>query len=342
MWFPEYYVAAIMYIALVIYMLTGGADFGGGVWDLLAFGSRQKAQRSLIATALAPIWEANHIWLIIVVVLMFVAFPPAFATLCIALHVPLTIMLFGIVLRGSAFVFRTYDREDLKVQHRWGLVFAIGSIITPFMLGDALGTLASGDIIVDPKTGQVLSGFFGPWLKAFPLVVGALTLVLCAYLAAIYLACETEDPDLQRAFRIRAILSAFLLGLVSFLGLFIAKTGATHLYHGLTQEGWSSLFQIGTGLVSILAFWALFTKRNRWARFFAMLQAACIISGWAFAQFPYLIVPSHSIIKSAAPHSVLHPLLLALGIGAVVLVPSFAYLYIIFKGKTKAPPVHVI
>src|SRR6185503_10028786 len=125
-------IAAVMAVALNAYVLTGGADFGGGVWDLFAAGPRRDRQRALIAESIAPIWEANHVWLIVVVVVLFTAFPPAFAMLGTVLHIPLTILLVGIVLRGSAFVFRSYGTRG---RSRWGAAFASASIVTPLLLG---------------------------------------------------------------------------------------------------------------------------------------------------------------------------------------------------------------
>src|SRR5437764_5309144 len=136
--------AAVMVVSLNAYVLTGGADFGGGVWDLLASGPRRAAQRELIASQIGPIWEANHVWLILVVVVLFTAFPAAFATLGVVLHVPLSLLLIGIVLRGSSFVFRSYGARDDATQQRWGRVFAMASVITPILLGIVVGAVASG------------------------------------------------------------------------------------------------------------------------------------------------------------------------------------------------------
>ena len=142
--------AGLIVVALNGYVLLGGADFGGGVWDLLASGPRRDSQRALIAEAMGPIWEANHVWLIIVVVLLFTCFPPAFAALSITLHIPLTLMLIGIVLRGSAFTFRAHHGEDSAMPLYWGRVFAIASAATPVFLGICLGAVASGAV---PRTG---------------------------------------------------------------------------------------------------------------------------------------------------------------------------------------------
>ena len=164
-------IAAIIAIALNAYVLTGGADFGGGLWDLLASGPRRTLQRELIAHSIGPIWEANHVWLIVVVVLLFSAFPTAFSTLGVVLHIPITIMLIGIVLRGSAFVFRSYGSRDGATQMRWGLAFAIGSIVTPVVLGIIVGAIAKGAVSEaagHAGTGTFIAVFVSPWLAAFP------------------------------------------------------------------------------------------------------------------------------------------------------------------------------
>jgi len=145
----ETIIAGVMVASLVLYALLGGADYGGGVWDLFAFGRRAREQRELIAHAIGPVWEANHVWLILVLVILFTAFPPAFAVIATALHIPITLLLIGIVLRGTAFTFRTYDVQRDEVQRRWSLVFSIASIITPILLGIILGAIASGNIRVD-------------------------------------------------------------------------------------------------------------------------------------------------------------------------------------------------
>lgn len=337
-WLPEYFVAGIMFLALVLYVLTGGADFGGGVWDLLATGPRAQKQRDLLAHAIGPIWEANHVWLIIVVVLMFVAFPSAFATMTTLLHIPLTVMLVGIVLRGSAFVFRTYDSEEVRVQKRWGVLFAIGSIVTPLMLGITLGALASGALAsgalpAHASAGTVYDVFIVPWLKPFPIAIGVLTLALCAFLGALYAIFETDDEALKSDFRKRALASALLVGCLAGLTLMTAKHGAPRIYAGLLRESWSPYFQLATGLMAVGALGALVFKYDLIARVLGMAQVALLVSGWALAQFPYLIVPIRTIRDSAAPRSILLPVLAALGLGAIALVPAYTYLFIVFKGR---------
>src|SRR6185503_9415384 len=205
-------IAAVMAVALNAYVLTGGADFGGGVWDLFAAGPRRDRQRALIAEAIAPIWEANHVWLILVVVLLFTAFPPAFAQLMTVLHIPLSLMLLGIVLRGSAFTFRSYDSRRDSVQRRWGRLFAIASAGTPCLLGIVIGAIVSGGVREPPRemaaTASFANVYLWSWLSPFAIGVGLLAVILFAFLAAVYLTVEARDEALQGDFRLRAVWSA--------------------------------------------------------------------------------------------------------------------------------------
>jgi cytochrome d ubiquinol oxidase subunit II len=201
-------VAAVMMVALNAYVLFGGADFGGGVWDALASGPRRAQQRALIARAISPVWEANHVWLILVVVLLFTCFPAASARLGITLHIPLTLMLLGVVLRGAAFTFRAYDSQRDDVQRRWGRVFAIASIGTPVLLGMCIGAVLSGHLpsIEATRSGTpFMSLFVEPWLTVFTVGVGLFALMLFAFLAAVYLTIEAgDDIALRDDFRRRA------------------------------------------------------------------------------------------------------------------------------------------
>jgi cytochrome d ubiquinol oxidase subunit II len=324
-------VGFITLVSLILYALAGGADFGGGVWDLLARGSRAKPQRELIAQAIGPIWEANHVWLILVVVLLFVAFPPAFAAISIALHIPLTIMLIGIVLRGSAFVFRIYDVQTDDVQRRWSRLFAVGSIISPVMLGVCVGAVASGNIRVDLNTGRVDTNFFSQWAAPFPFAIGVLTLALFAFLAAVYLSLEAETTKLKEDFRRRALGAAAAVGATALLSFCLSGEGAPLIRAGLAKAWWSVPFQLFTGAVAVGAIAALWLRRYRIARVLAILQVTLIIAGWGLAQFPYLVEPDLTLSNSSAPASVLKALLIALGAGTVLLFPSLWYLYRIFK-----------
>src|SRR4051794_18789044 len=178
----ELTIAAILLVALILYALLGGADFGGGMWDMLATGPRAQRQRNAIEDAIGPIWEANHVWLILVIVLLFTGFPQAFALMMTALHIPMTLMLVGIVLRGSTFVFRKYDSQHGSVHRRWSRLFGVSSFFTPFVQGVTLGALTTGQIRVGQ--GMVTTGFFAGWLTPFAAACGLFALVLFAFLAA--------------------------------------------------------------------------------------------------------------------------------------------------------------
>jgi cytochrome d ubiquinol oxidase subunit II len=327
----------VMIVSLVLYALGAGADFGGGVWDLYASGPRAKQQRQLIANAIGPIWEANHVWLILVIVLLFVAFPPAFAAISIALHIPLAIMLVGIVLRGSAFVFRSYDVQTDDVQSRWGGLFAIGSIVSPIMLGICVGAIASGSIRINAQTGAVETNFISQWLEAFPLAIGFWTLALFAFLAAVYLTNETQETELQEDFRRRALGSGMAVAVMALVSFILAERGAPIIRSGLSKEWWSIPYQIVTGIISVSALAAVWKRQYRLARVLAMAQIAFIIAGWGLAQFPFVIGPDLTFANSAAPESVLNALVRALAAGAILLFPSLWYLYRIFKRPVPDP-----
>ena len=331
----EFCIACVMLISLIIYMLTGGADFGGGIWDLFATGRRANAQRSLIAHAIGPIWEANHVWLIVIVVLLFVAFPVAFAAISTALHIPLTFMLIGIVLRGTAFVFRTYDVQSDVIHRRWSRVFAVASVITPVMLGVTLGAVASGTIHVDVESGQVDTDFISAWFAPFPFAIGFFALTLCALLAAVYLTLETEDIELQEDFRRRALISAVGVGAMAGLSFILSAEGAPAIRRGLGSASWSIPFHILTGAMALWAIWTIWKRQFRLARVVVPIQVTLIVFGWGLAQYPYLVTPDLTFSNTAAPDTVLRPLLIVLIAGGVLLVPAFWYLYAVFKGAAR-------
>lgn len=325
----ETIIAGVMIASLVLYALLGGADYGGGVWDLFAFGPRARKQRTLIAEAISPVWEANHVWLILVIVILFTAFPPAFAAIATALHIPITLLLIGIVLRGTAFTFRTYDVQRDDVQRRWSLVFSIASIITPVLLGITLGAIASGTIRV--AGGVVVNGFFRSWLAVFPFAVGFFALALFAFLAAVYLTLETQDRELQEDFRLRAIVSGIVVGILALTVFLLAGEGAPTVRAGISRTWWALGLHAFTAVFAVGAFYALWTRSYRLARICAAAQVTMILLGWAFAQYPHLVEPDITIFSAAAPRITLQLLLGALVLGALLLFPSYYYLFRIFK-----------
>lgn len=330
-------VAGAIVAALNIYVLLGGADFGGGVWDLLASGPRREQQRALVADAIAPIWEANHVWLILVIVLLFTGYPAAFARLMTVLHIPMTLMLFGIVLRGSAFTFRSYDSRRDSVQRRWGRIFAIASTATPVLLGMIIGAVASGTVREPAADGSgFLNAYVRPWLSPFTLGIGLLALALFAFLAAVYLTVEAKDEALREEFRRRALAASFAVFAIALTDLFLAGVGAPRLWRALTTGTVALLLHVATGVAASLAVAALWRRRYVAARIAAAAQVSLILWGWALGQFPYLVPPDLSIGQTAAPRITLQLLVAALLVGLLVLIPSLRYLFRVFKGEQTA------
>jgi len=329
-------VGLVMLAALVVYALGGGADYGGGVWDLLATGPRAGRQRDVIEHAIGPIWEANHVWLILVVVVLFTGFPPAFAAAMTALHIPVTLVLLGIVLRGSAFAFRKYDAADDRLRRRWGTVFGVASLATPFFLGITLGALASGEIRVE--AGRVTTGFFAGWTSPFALGCGLFAEALFAFLAAVYLTVDAEgQPDVQDDFRRRALGAGIALAPIAALVFVLARDGAREIFRGLTGW-WAPPLLAATSVCAVGALAALGARRYRLARVGAAGQVTLILAGWGLAQYPYLIVPDVTLGGAATDASTLRMLLRVLALGAVVLFPSFGYLFYVFRREAGAAP----
>jgi cytochrome d ubiquinol oxidase subunit II len=344
-------IAGLIVLALNAYALLGGADFGGGVWDLLASGPRKEEQRTLIADSIAPIWEANHVWLIIVVVMLFTAFPSAFSTLGIVLHIPISLLLIGIVLRGSAFVFRSYGSRTKERRKTWGLAFAVASTAAPLLLGAIIGAIASGDVgDASRQVGRASFGavFVAPWTSPFAISVGVFALVQFAYLAAVYSTIAAHTDGLRDDFRRRSLIVAVLLFVVAALTLVMSlREGvASNVLSGT----WSIPLHVVTGLAAMTAIAALWRRRYQVARIAAAFQVSCIIWGWALAQFPYVIPTPYvndgtlkpksgvslglTIRDAAAPSATLDLLLIGLIVGFVVLVPSLAYLYRTFTRRS--------
>ncbi len=327
--------AGILALALNAYVLLGGADFGGGVWDMLASGPRRDRQRALVAQAIGPIWEANHVWLILAVVLLFTCFPAVFAQLAITLHIPLTLMLIGIVLRGSAFTFRTYDSQQDEVQRRWGTVFSSASVLTPILLGVSIGAVASGR--VPAATGSsFFASYLHPWLNPFALSVGLLALTLFAFLAAVYLTVETSGDELCEDFRGKALGAGVAVFAAAGLVLVLSFRDAPLMRSGLMASPWAVPLHLLTATTAITAFLALWLRRWRVARVAAAAQVSLILWGWLFAQYPYLLPPHITITSAAAPGVTLKLVLIGLGFGALLLAPSLYYLFRVFKGKNGA------
>jgi cytochrome d ubiquinol oxidase subunit II len=330
-----YTILIILWLSLIVYAVLGGADFGGGIWDFFAFGHEAQRQRRLIGQALGPVWEANHVWLIFLIVGLFTAFPLAFSVLSIALFVPFTLAVIGIVLRGAAFMFRGQADDATTSRRIWGRVFSTASTITPFFFGAAAAAVASGQVHVE--AGRVQTDLLAGWTTPFALTIGALALSLCAVLAAVNLIVEAQnsnEPELVEAFRRRAMIAgAITLGLDA-IAFILSPLQAPLLLNGALDHALPLI--IATALIGVGAATSLLLRRYRLARVLAFTVTAFIFASWGLSQFPYLVPVSVTISNAASPPATLLALLIGTLVGMALLLPSLWLLFHVFKGKHPA------
>lgn len=329
----EWLLYLVMGAILVAYVVTGGADFGGGAWDLLASGARKQMQREVIAKAIAPIWEANHVWLIFLIVLMFAVFPTAFAAIGVALHLPIVLALVGITLRGTAFTFRAYGLQPDGSRQRWGRIFGWSSAATPVFMGMCLGALSTGQIRV--IEGQVTTGAAAGWNTLFAGLVGVFALVLFALLAAVYLTCDAEG-EVREDFRKRALLSEGIAFLVAGAVFFSARSSAPDLYEGLARSPWTWPLQGATAAAALNVSVALWRRRYERARLFVILQVTLVVAGWGAAMDGHFILPDVDVTTAGTQAEVIDALVPAIGVGSLLLAPSLWFLFRLFKQTGKS------
>jgi cytochrome d ubiquinol oxidase subunit II len=316
------------FVGLIAYALFGGADFGGGVWDLLAGGTRRgQRTRALIERSIGPVWEANHVWLIFVLVVLWTGFSGAFAAAVTTLYLPLTLAAFGIIARGAAFAYRK-SVTGLGMRRFFGAAFALSSLLTPFFFGTVVGGVASGRVPPGIAAGDVV----GSWVNPTSFLGGTLAVLVCAYLAAVFLCADARregENDLAEAFRTRAFVTAALTGAVGLAGILVLRADAPLLYAGLTGRGLPVvLLSIVAGLTALAL---LLTRRYTLARIASALAVTAILVGWAVGQYPYVLLPGLTVEQAAQGRHTLMALAIALGIGALVIVPALAYLYTLFQ-----------
>ncbi|HET9111620.1 MAG TPA: cytochrome d ubiquinol oxidase subunit II [Ktedonobacterales bacterium] len=324
--------AGLVGLGVVAYAVFGGADFGAGVWDLLARGPRADRQREAISHALGPVWEANNVWLIYVIVVTWTCFPIVYASVSTALFIPIVLALVGIVLRGAGFGLRSQYARRAGIAIAWGYAFNGASVIAPFMLGALAGGIAGGDIRV--RDGVVQANLWTTWTTPFALACGAFAVGLSATLAATYLAVEAEaanDGDLLEDFRVRALIAGAVTAALGAIAAVLGAFESSQLWSGLI--GKALPLSLGATLIGLLTAFALLWGRFVWARYLVAGEMACVLAAWAVAQYPYLIIPDVTIANAAAPDSVLLATVLATAAGMVILLPSLWYLFSIFKGR---------
>jgi cytochrome bd ubiquinol oxidase subunit II len=316
--------AAILWLGATLYAVFGGADFGAGFWTLLAGrGERGQPARSLVARAIGPVWEANHVWLIFVLVVLWTAFPPAFSAVMSTLFVPLSLAALGIVLRGSGFAF-----HQLVEGPRWRALadyaFSVSSVLTPFFMGTVVGAIASGRVPLGNATGDPVTS----WLNPLSLLIGALFVASGAYISAVFLISDAHrfgEPEMERYFRVRAIAAGLAAGVLAVAGIFVLRADARYVYDGLTSDGLPLV--IVSALCGALVLALLVRGRRQGARPLAVGAVVAVVWGWGVAQFPYLLPQRLKISEAAASDATLTAVLVVFAVAVVVVLPALGLLY---------------
>ena len=315
--------AAILWVGATFYALFGGADFGGGFWDLIA-GDAEKGERprALIQRSLTPVWEANHVWLIFILVVLWTAFPPAFRAVFTTLYVPIALAAVGIVLRGSGFAFRK-SIEGLSARRAAGATFALSSVLTPFFMGAVVGAIASGNV---PAEGN--GDAFSSWLEPLPLLTGAMFVATGAYLSAVFLVGDARragEGDLERYFVRRALAAAAVAGAAAAAGLIELHAEARYVFDRLVDQGLPLVILSALCGLALLA--VLLQGGRKPLRPLAAGAVIAVIWGWGVAQFPYLLPTSLRIDQAAAPDPTLSIVFIVFAAAAVLVLPSLGLLY---------------
>jgi cytochrome d ubiquinol oxidase subunit II len=320
----------VLWVGLTLYALLAGADFGAGFWDLVAGGSRRgRAQRALIEQAIGPVWEANHVWLIFILVILWTGFPPVFAAVMSTMYIPLTLAALGIIARGAAFAFRKASTE-LWQRRLFGAAFAVSSVVTPFFLGTVAGGIASGRVPPGLAAGNPAYSWWNPT----SVVGGVLAVGSCAYLAATYLCHDAKRlgrPELADGYRRRGLIAGLVVGAVALAGIAVVNSDAPLLSTGLTHRGLPLvIISVAAGVLSLaLLAW----RRYVLVRLTAALAVTAVLWGWAVAQYPTMLPPSTTYTLAAATPAVLTATLAVSGAGALLLLPSLAWLFLLFQRR---------
>lgn len=322
--------------SLLLYVVLGGADYGAGILELLPSGKYRERQKELINNAMGPVWEANHIWLILIVVILFMGFPGAFQILMTSLHLPMVALLLGIVVRGTAFTFRHYDAiQEPRSQRVYTVLFGVSSLWTSLWLGVIAASLFRGKIDLESST--FWEAYVAPWWGLFPFTMGVFVAFIFAYLASMYLIGETDEPELKRFFRKRAFVFNILIVLGGALVFVTSYYDGEHLLPTFIKDP----FSIGCVVTATLLFgvlWLTSARRQTYLiRICAAGQVALILMGWYFVRAPNVVATNSDVISffdAAAPEATLKQLCLALLIGSLFIFPSLYFLLRVFKGHT--------
>ena len=317
--------AALLLLGVTAYAVLGGADFGAGFWDLTAGGARRGARlRGMVKLAMGPVWEANHVWLIFVLVVFWTAFPAAFGPVMDTLYVPLFLAGVGIIFRGAAFALRG-EAATIAEARALGATFALASVLIPFCFGAVIGGVASGRVPAPPATGDA----FESWLNPTSVFIGVLAVTTGAYIAAVFLAGDSVrvgQPDLARAFRARALGAGVVAGALALGGLAVVREDAPHLYEDLTAGDALPLL-IASAVAGVVTLALVWRERFEPARYVAAAAVATILAGWGVAQSPDFLPGALTFSQAAAGHDTLVALLVSVAAGLLILVPSLFLLF---------------
>jgi cytochrome bd ubiquinol oxidase subunit II len=324
-------VLAVLVAGMTAYAVLGGADFGAGFWDLTAGGARRGARlRGMVKRSMGPVWEANHVWLIFVLVVFWTGFPRAFAPVMETLYVPLFLAAVGIIFRGAAFALRG-EAATISEARLLGATFATASVLIPFFFGAVIGAIATGQV---PAEGG--GDAFASWTGVVPLYTGVLAVAVGAYMAAVYLAADAMRSgieDLVAAFRARALGAAIAAGLLAIGGLFLVRAEAPDLHAGLTSGPGLAMIT-ASALAGLVTLALLLAERYALARFTSVVAVGAVIAGWAVGQRPDFLPGELSFAEAAASEATLAALLAVAAVAAVILVPALALLYrLVLQGR---------
>ncbi len=314
----------MLFFGVTAYAVFGGADFGAGFWDLIAGGPVKGARpRALVDHSIGPVWEANHVWLIFCLVVLWTAFSEAFASIGLTLFVPLTLAALGIVLRGSSFAFRKtmFRTRERRV---FGAIFALSSVLVPYCMGAIAGAIASGRVPAGGEAGDP----WDSWVNPTSVLGGVLAVTVCAYLAAVYLVWDARrlgDDALVEYFRRRAVVAAIVAGVVAGAGIFVLHADAEYIFDGLTSRALPLV--IASAACGIGSLVLLLRHAHRYARILAIGAVATVVWGWGVAQWDYILPETLTVVDAAAPSGTLTTVLVVFAIAAVVILPSIGLLY---------------
>jgi cytochrome d ubiquinol oxidase subunit II len=334
-----YVVILFLFASITLYFLLGGADFGAGIIELFTSDGNKHRTRKTMYQAIGPIWEANHMWLIITVVILFVGFPDIYSEMCTYLHIPLLILLLGIIARGTAFTFRNYDAiKDEKTQGLYNHMFVYSSFVTPLFLGIIAGSAPSGQI--DPTAKDFLHAYVFSWFNWFSIAVGFFTVALCGFLAAIYIVGETDNVDDIKRYIKKAKISnivAVVCGGLVFIASEIEHVGLSKWIFGNAI----SLTAVIAATLSLILLWFIISeKKNRqWIRLLAAFQVSMILISVGSTRFPRFVIfkggSSMSLLTDHATVNTIDDLGIGLLVGSMFILPALGYLYYSFQRKDK-------